>query len=197
MWGAPIDGWGAPIDGRQPPATEGAGHPLRRFRLHADSGAGGSIATSVALSGSGSPAGSGFSVRASFPTDEPCHVLNGSEQRSACQVRSMYRLTVLTRQEREQARRVRAGVDVLACDKAVAEGEDVDAVPLAGATLGVRGGRRPFADHEVVGDVAAATVGTQVGLIGEGGLEQLPDGRSLRPDCASVVLEPCPRYAST
>jgi predicted RNA-binding Zn ribbon-like protein len=65
-----------------------------------------------------------------------------------------------------------------------AEGEDVDAVPLDSATLGVRGGRRPFADHEVVADVAAATAEAQVGLIGEGRLEQLPDGRSLGRDCA-------------
>ena len=60
-----------------------------------------------------------------------------------------------------------SGVDVLAGDQAVAEGEDVDAVPLDGAALGVRGGRRPFADHEVVADIAAATAEAQVGLIDE------------------------------
>jgi hypothetical protein len=66
-----------PYAGRPNRWTAAAGDRGRRssasaLRLHADSGAGGSIATSVALSGSGSPAGSGFSVRASFPTDVTC-----------------------------------------------------------------------------------------------------------------------------
>jgi hypothetical protein len=66
---------------------------------------------------------------------------------------------------------VGTGVDVLAGDQAVAEGEDVDAIPLDGATVAVGGCRRPFADHEIVADVAPAAAEPQFGLIGEGGLQ--------------------------
>jgi hypothetical protein len=55
----------------------------------------------------------------------------------------------------QQAGSVGTGVDVLAGDQAVAEGKDVDAVPFDGAAFRVRRGRGPFADHEVIAEVAA------------------------------------------
>ena len=55
----------------------------------------------------------------------------------------------------DDARRVRRRVDVLARDLAVADREDVDAVPLDLGAVVARRGRRPLADREVVGRVEA------------------------------------------